>query len=197
MPYTSCTPYLSIMPSSTISLPPPPPSSAGWNITTTVPSKLRVSARYFAAPSSIAVCPSCPQACIFPSTLDECATPLVSNIGKASISARIAITLPDVFCLPLITPTTPVRPTPVSMLSRPNSFSLSATTPAVRCTSNSNSGFSCKSRRQAVISACISANRLIFGMLFSELFDDITDEFLTRIKLFDCDEFIRLMGLFN
>ena len=40
----------SIMPSSTISLPPPPPSSAGWKITATVPSKLRVSARYFRGP---------------------------------------------------------------------------------------------------------------------------------------------------
>jgi hypothetical protein len=49
-----------------IALAPAPPSSAGWKITTAVPSKLRVSARYLAAPSSIAVWPSWPQACILP-----------------------------------------------------------------------------------------------------------------------------------
>ena len=55
MPYTSCMPKRSIKPSSHISRPPPPPSSAGWKMTTAVPSKLRVSARYLAAPRSIAV----------------------------------------------------------------------------------------------------------------------------------------------
>ena len=49
---------------------PAPPSSAGWKITTAVPAKLRVSARYLAAPSSIAVWPSWPQACILPGTVD-------------------------------------------------------------------------------------------------------------------------------
>src|SRR5436309_10610149 len=42
-------PNRSISPSLTMARPPPPPSSAGWKITTAVPSKLRVSARYFAA----------------------------------------------------------------------------------------------------------------------------------------------------
>jgi hypothetical protein len=63
-------PKRSIIPSFTISRPPPPPSSAGWKMTTAVPSKFRVSARYFAAPSSIAVCPSCPQACIAPGVFE-------------------------------------------------------------------------------------------------------------------------------
>ncbi len=58
------------MPSSTIALPPAPPSSAGWKITTAVPSKLRVWHRYLAAPSSMAVCPSWPQACILPGVFD-------------------------------------------------------------------------------------------------------------------------------
>ena len=48
----------------------PPPSSGGWKMQTTVPSKFRVSARYFAAPSSIAVCPSWPQACMAPGVFD-------------------------------------------------------------------------------------------------------------------------------
>jgi hypothetical protein len=43
------------MPSFTMASPPPPPSSAGWKITIAVPSKLRVSHRTLAAPSSIAV----------------------------------------------------------------------------------------------------------------------------------------------
>ena len=41
-----------------------------WKMTMAVPSKLRVSVRYFAAPSSIAVCPSWPQACIFPGVFE-------------------------------------------------------------------------------------------------------------------------------
>ena len=49
---------------------PAPPSSAGWKMTTAVPAKLRVSARYLAAPSSMAVWPSWPQACILPGTVD-------------------------------------------------------------------------------------------------------------------------------
>ena len=53
-----------------MALPPAPPSSAGWKITTAVPAKLRVSARYLAAPSSMAVWPSWPQACILPGTVD-------------------------------------------------------------------------------------------------------------------------------
>ncbi|MEZ5883961.1 MAG: hypothetical protein R3D53_08920 [Paracoccaceae bacterium] len=43
-------------------------SSAGWNRSATVPAKLRVSARVFHGLSSIAVCPSWPQACILPAT---------------------------------------------------------------------------------------------------------------------------------
>ena len=70
IPNTRSMPKRSMSPSSTISLPPPPPSSAGWKMTTAVPSKARVSARYCAAPSSIAVCPSWPQACIAPGVLD-------------------------------------------------------------------------------------------------------------------------------
>ncbi len=45
IPYTSPMPKRSISPSLTISRAPPSPSSAGWKISTAVPSKLRVSAR--------------------------------------------------------------------------------------------------------------------------------------------------------
>ena len=50
IPNTSCTPKRSMRPSFTMASPPPPPSSAGWKITTAVPSKLRVSARYSGGP---------------------------------------------------------------------------------------------------------------------------------------------------
>ena len=52
--------------SSSIASAPPQPSSPGWKMKWTMPSKLRVSARYLAAPSSMVVCPSWPQACITP-----------------------------------------------------------------------------------------------------------------------------------
>ena len=70
MPNTCWMPNRSISPSSTMASPPVRPSSLGWKTTTTVPSKLRVSHRYLAAPSSIAVCPSWPQACILPGVLE-------------------------------------------------------------------------------------------------------------------------------
>ena len=53
-------------PSLTIASAPPRPSSAGWKMKCTVPSKLRVAERYLAAPSSIVVWPSWPQACMRP-----------------------------------------------------------------------------------------------------------------------------------
>ena len=94
MPNTSEMPNRSISPSSTIALPPAPPSSAGWKISATVPSKLRVSQRYRPAPSSIAVWPSCPQACIAPGVCDAHGLPLVSATGNASMSARNPMVLP-------------------------------------------------------------------------------------------------------
>src|SRR5215813_8176093 len=84
-----------------MALPPPPPSSAGWKITIAVPAKLRVSARYCAAPSSIAVWPSWPQACILPGTVDLYGTSPASWIGSASMSARSPMTRPP--APPLVT----------------------------------------------------------------------------------------------
>src|SRR5881394_3685209 len=105
-------PNRSIRPSLTISRPPPPPSSAGWKITTAVPEKLRVSARYLAPPSSIAVCPSCPQACILPGLMERYGRLVCSSMGSASMSARRPTTFPAPCPLPRITPTTPVLPMP-------------------------------------------------------------------------------------
>ena len=69
-------------------------SSAGWKISATLPAKLRVSARYFAAPNSIVVWPSWPQACILPGTSEACSAPVSSSIGSASMSARRPVTGP-------------------------------------------------------------------------------------------------------
>ncbi len=53
------------------------------------------------------------------------------------MSARIPIVLnaPAAGLLPRITPTTPVRPIPVTTSSQPKLLSFSATDAAVRCTS--------------------------------------------------------------
>ncbi|MNT52463.1 hypothetical protein D3C72_1894910 [compost metagenome] len=58
--------YFLNSPSSIIFFAPPNPSSAGWKIRFRVPLKSPRRARYFAAQSSMVVCPSCPQACITP-----------------------------------------------------------------------------------------------------------------------------------
>ena len=70
MPYAASTrrPAASSTPSSTMTLPPPKPSSPGWNISTTSPgSSARRADSSRAAPMSIAVCRSWPQACMAPS----------------------------------------------------------------------------------------------------------------------------------
>src|SRR6516165_654148 len=67
--------------------------------------------------------------------------------------------------LPLMTPTTPVLPSPVATSSQPNSRRRSATNAAVRCTSYSNSGYWWMLRRQAWISGCRSATRFTIGMV--------------------------------
>ena len=66
MPNTASQGKRSNRPSSIIARAPPRPSSAGWKMKFTVPSKLRLAASALAAPSSIVVWPSWPQACIRP-----------------------------------------------------------------------------------------------------------------------------------
>src|SRR6266478_4746257 len=133
-------------PSRIIRSAPAPPSSAGWKISTTVPSKLWDEERWRAAASSIAVWPSWPQACIRPSWVERCENELVSWIGSASISARNPIARvdrPD-----RIRPTTPVPASP-RCTSMPHPVNVPATTSAVRCSSKRNSGCACRSRRIA------------------------------------------------
>src|SRR5262249_19129716 len=87
------------------------------------------------------------------------------------ISARSPITLrlPEpvlsLILPPRMTPTTPVRPMPVTTSSQPNALSLSATEAAVRWTSYCSSGWAWMSCRHAAISACRSARRLTSGIL--------------------------------
>ena len=111
-------------PSLTIASAPPRPSSAGWKMRWTVPSKLRVAARYLAAPSSMVVWPSWPQACMRPLCRLRWSKVLCSSIGSASMSARRPMArglLPT-----RMVPTTPVLPMPV-VTSQPHSLSLPAT----------------------------------------------------------------------
>ena len=62
--------------------------------------------------------------------------PVVSRIGRASMSARRPITRPLAAVRPRMTPTTPVRPMPVDhLVDAELRASLSATVAAVRCTS--------------------------------------------------------------
>ena len=115
----------------------------------TVPSKLCFFASAAAAPSSIAVWPSWPQACILPAIFDACVTPDFSWMCSASRSARSPIaSLPE----PLRrTPTTPVFASPVCT-SSPNERSLSATNAAVASSSNAVSGCAWMWWRQAFMS---------------------------------------------
>ena len=116
-------------PSSIIAFAPKPFSSLGWKMKIARPLKSPASARYLAAPSSMLVCPSWPQACITPSYVDLWTHSPVSPSGSASMSARKAM-LPSP--LPRCrTPTTPVPPIS-SCTSRPKDLSSPATILAVR-----------------------------------------------------------------
>mmetsp|Transcript_36638 Transcript_36638/g.93585 ORF Transcript_36638/g.93585 Transcript_36638/m.93585 type:complete len:214 (-) Transcript_36638:287-928(-) len=96
MPNILSTLGLDRTPSCTIAKPPAPPSSAGWNTMRTVPlMSFSFCLSSLAAPSSIDMCPSCPQACILPGFLD--ANSLVSSdrgstTGSASMSLLRATT---------------------------------------------------------------------------------------------------------
>ncbi len=150
MPNTASTGKRSNSPSSTITRPPPSFSSAGWKMKCTVPSKLRVSAKYLAAPSSIVVWPSWPQACMRPAFCDLWAKPFFSWMCSASMSALSPIArLPEPT---LSVPTTPVPAIP-RVTARPNSPNFCATTSEVRCSSNAVSGWAWMSRRHAVMSS--------------------------------------------
>ena len=74
---------------STSEAPPGLTSSPGWNNPSTVPSKRSLRSRSNnSAPSRAAACMSCPQACITPSLTDANGSPVRSETGSASMSAR-------------------------------------------------------------------------------------------------------------
>ena len=83
--------FLKIPDSQTIRAP-PVVSSAGWKTRSTErgSSSAQVT-RWCASPRSIAMCPSCPQACILCGCVEAKGTPVVSVTGKASISERRAV----------------------------------------------------------------------------------------------------------
>jgi hypothetical protein len=104
-----------------------------------------------AAPRSIVVWPSCPQACIRPSFWDLCSKAFLSCIGRQSMSARSPMARPLPFFLPGMTPTTPVLAMP-RCTSMPQLASLSATRLEVRSSWNESSGCAWMSRRTRVSS---------------------------------------------
>ena len=73
------------------SAPPGISSSAAWKISRTPTGSSGTDASAVAAPSTIAVCASCPQAWATPGSVEEYGAPVRSVIGSASISARSAI----------------------------------------------------------------------------------------------------------
>lgn len=95
-PFMTCRPTIAetpfVTPARTSSIAPPGAfSSACWKMSFTLPgSRLRSRMRMAAAPRSIAMCPSCPQACETPGFSDAKGRPVVSGTGRASMSARIA-----------------------------------------------------------------------------------------------------------
>ena len=115
----TCSPYAatgrppaaSSTPSSIMILAPPCPSSPGWNMKITLPgSSPRRADSSRAAPASIAVCRSCPQACIVPSICDANGSPVRSVTGSASISPRSSTAGPG--WPPRSTATTELSPRP-------------------------------------------------------------------------------------
>ncbi len=74
---------------------PAKPSSPGWNMKITVPGTSSCRAQSsLAAPASMAVCRSWPQACIAPGMADAYGSPVSSVTGSASMSPRSSTTGP-------------------------------------------------------------------------------------------------------
>src|SRR5918998_6454555 len=142
-------PTSSAAPSSTMTLPPPSPSSAGWKKNLTVPFSLsRIPERACAAPTSMLVCPSWPQACILPSVPEANGSPVSSWIGNASMSALRPTVGPSPS--PFKVATTPFSATPVRM-SRGRPSSAASTFSAVFSVSKPSSGSLWMSRLRATI----------------------------------------------
>ena len=100
-------------PSSIIIGAPPAPSSPGWNINLTRPAnRSRISDRSRAAPTSIAVWASWPQAWARPCSTEQKSSPLSSVMGRASVSARSRTVAGWPLPSPSRSATTEVRPSP-------------------------------------------------------------------------------------
>ncbi len=136
-------------------------SSQGWNRNLTRPGSFSFDNNK-AAPSAIAVCESCPQACMAPGICEAYSYSFCSRMGSASMSARMATTLPP----SPISATTPVFPTPRLTLY-PIFSNSSATIFDVRCSSKPISGCMWKSRRHSISSSEIACDCLsMFLLLF-------------------------------
>ena len=112
----------SSIPASSRARPAPANSSAGSNTSRTRPGRAsRSSHSRAAAPSSMAVWASWPQACITPGTREAKGRPVASWMGRASMSARSSTVGPG--RPPEISATTPVSPTIWKGMDRADSSS--------------------------------------------------------------------------
>ena len=157
MPYAEETrePAASSTPSSSILPAPSNPSSPGWNMKTTSParcSRCRASSR--AAPASIAVCRSCPHACIAPGSSLVKSSPVSSCTGRPSMSPRSSTAGPG----------RPPRSTAVTLVSgrpwvtsRPRPSIASSTSSWVRGSCSPTSGTRCSRCRRSARSGCSAA----------------------------------------
>ena len=141
-------------PSSTMVRAPEAVSSAAWNIRTTWPS--RASSRSFssrAAPRSMAVCRSWPQAWAAPFSAAK-GRPLSSAMGRASMSARRRRVRPSA------RPSRAVRPPPRARMSRQPAAERAADTRSRVCVrSKPSSGQRWRERRRAVSSSAMARAR--------------------------------------
>ena len=109
------------MPFAIMSLAPSKVSSAGWNMSLTVPCRLAsFSLSIFAAVSSMAAWKSWPQVCASVPVGQAKGSPLSSGMGSASMSARSRMTLPP--C-----PMVALTPWPQGWQAMPSARSVSRT----------------------------------------------------------------------
>ncbi|SIM31221.1 Uncharacterised protein [Mycobacteroides abscessus subsp. abscessus] len=144
-----------IAPVATTSMAPPGmTSSAGWKIRRTPDGSDGAELSAMAAPSKIAVCASCPQACATFGTVDEYAAPVRSCIGRASMSARSATRGPSSGPKSQVTPVPPGK----TFGLRPASANRAATYSVVACSWRANSGCSWMCRRHRTSASVFSAS---------------------------------------
>ena len=140
-----------------------PCSSAGWKISRTLPGiSASMSLRTIAAPSSMAVCASCPHACMTPSFFDLYGTSFSSCRGSASMSARSATHVaPFPGFRSAMTPHS-VPPNPFLTIVYPSFSSIATTFFVVSTSFQDSSGFMWKCRRRSMIScSCAFARSLM------------------------------------